>query len=107
MQMLWTLMIINTCKNISYSLNFKRKMHHYLLIERAKYKTGTKLYFGIFEVAEKRYKLEYNLTVKGYDDKPCPNNCSGNGKCNIGLCYCNEGYIDDDCLTKAFLINKN
>ncbi|KYQ88817.1 hypothetical protein DLAC_10616 [Tieghemostelium lacteum] len=34
-------------------------------------------------------------------EKPCPNNCSSNGQCNIadGKCTCNSSHTGDDCST--------
>lgn len=32
---------------------------------------------------------------------PCPNNCSGHGTCNKGVCICEKNYIGNDCSTKS------
>ena len=31
----------------------------------------------------------------------CPNNCSGHGTCNQGICNCEKNYIGNDCSTKS------
>jgi len=33
---------------------------------------------------------------------PCPNNCSGVGKCVEGVCHCDDGYIGGDCRHQDF-----
>jgi len=41
--------------------------------------------------------IMYNLYVNSYNNPVCPNSCSNNGKCELGICKCNDGYGDDDC----------
>ena len=37
----------------------------------------------------------------------CPNNCSGNGRCDIRArkCKCAEGYSGEDCMRQICLLN--
>ena len=34
---------------------------------------------------------------KKITEKTCPNDCSGNGKCNNGKCACKKGFTGFDC----------
>ena len=35
--------------------------------------------------------------IKELEEKVCPNECSGNGKCIKGACICNKGFGTEDC----------
>jgi len=43
--------------------------------------------------------LTYKLTTS-YTVTPCPSECSGNGECLRGRCYCNAGFVGEDCAMK-------
>jgi hypothetical protein len=35
--------------------------------------------------------------IGGFRGPFCPNNCSGHGKCDFGICKCDAGYEEQDC----------
>ena len=37
---------------------------------------------------------------------PCPEDCSGNGDCVLGKCWCKDFYSGDDCAKYVFRVNK-
>jgi len=37
----------------------------------------------------------------------CPGNCNGHGRCDLGTCYCTQGWSGDDCLTQALVCPNN
>jgi len=48
-------------------------------------------------LTQKKCKCNDNWTGDICDKLPCPSDCSGNGVCNRGICYCKDGYFGTIC----------
>jgi len=70
---------------------------HNLIIHPEKYNDSI-LYIGIYSPAG---ASSYTLSISQSAEHPCPNDCSGQGTCNFGKCYCKGNFIGKDCSFKS------
>ena len=52
---------------------------------------------AMLDICEEAVAEKPDDTIKEIEDKVCPNECSGNGKCVNGTCVCNTGFTTEDC----------
>jgi hypothetical protein len=60
---------------------------------------GFSWWLGVRNVNPSAAGLTYQLTTS-YTVTPCPSQCSANGECLRGRCYCNAGFVGEDCAMK-------
>jgi len=53
--------------------------------------------FGESYAAEHALSGSYEKSASTSHENSCPNHCTYNGICVEGVCYCESGYIGDDC----------
>lgn len=59
-----------------------------------------KYLFRSFALATLQHLLNCSIQLQlteAHNYTPCPNSCSGNGKCDLGVCTCFDGFTAADC----------
>ena len=60
---------------------------------------------AVFKTLRSQKSLMYYVMAEVFQERPCPNECDGHGKCEDGYCNCIHNYIGNDCSTPSTTLN--
>ncbi|CAD8124945.1 unnamed protein product [Paramecium sonneborni] len=80
-------------KDMDYDSYALKRLNHYLIIPNFPHSK--------FITILSDTSITFNFTLQGTNESKCFNNCSKNGKCFQGRCFCKSDYIGKDCSIKA------
>ena len=52
---------------------------------------------AMHDICQEAVDKKPDTVKKEFEERVCPNECSGNGRCVKGVCICNQGFATEDC----------